>query len=124
MNTVRMGVIALCAAGVCGYLQLRGPATDETQPAQAPRAQAGDFAANEPAIGRSEEPAPQVRTLNTVPEPAFEPDTSDMTQPSQTFDVVLEAFNADICPEGEYDDREALAAVLRSDPELATLLQD
>ena len=57
-------------------------------------------------------------------EPAFEPDTAELLQPSQTLDEILDAVNADIGPEGEYVDREALAAVLRSDPELGRLLNE
>jgi hypothetical protein len=57
-----------------------------------------------------------------VREPALEPDTSELLQPSLTLDELLDAVNADIGPEGEQVDREALAAMLRSDPELARVL--
>jgi hypothetical protein len=125
MSTVRTIVIAVCAAvGVSCYLSLRGAATDEAQPAKATRVQTAHFAASNQAVGRSEEQAPDVRTLNTATEPAFESDASDLTQPSQTLDDVLEALNADIGPEGEYVDPQALAAVIRADPELARLLSE
>jgi len=124
MSTVRMIAIAICAAvGVSGYLSLRAAATDEAQPAQATHAQTANFAASNQA-GRNEEQALDVRKLNTVTEPAFEPDTSDLTQPSQTFNQVLDALNADIGPEGEYVDPAALAAVMRADPELGRLLNE
>jgi hypothetical protein len=123
MNTVRMGVITICAAvGASGYLSLRRAATDEVQPAQATRAQTENFAASHQAVSVSAERALDARSLNTVSEPAFEPDTSELLQPSLTLDELLDAVNADIGPEGEQVDREALAEVLRSDPELAPML--
>jgi hypothetical protein len=125
MNTVRMGVIALCAAvGLSGYLSLRGAETEEANPALATRAQKADVAASNHALGRSTEPALDMRTLDTAAGPAFEADASDLMPPSQTLGEVLEAFNADIGAEGEYVDREALADLLRSDPELAKQLKD
>ena len=125
MNTIRMGVITICVAvGASGYLSLRGTATDEAQPAQASRAQSTNFAASNQAVGRTAEHALDVRTLNTVREPALEPDTSDLKQPSQTPNQIFDALNADIGPEGEYVDPETLAAVLRSDPELGRMLNE
>jgi hypothetical protein len=125
MNTVRLGVITICAAvGVSGYLSLRRAATDEAQPAQATRAQTEHFAVGDQNVSRSAVHAPDTRALNKVTEPAFESDTSDLVQPSQTLNHVFDAVNADIGPEGEYVDPEALAAVLRSDPELARLLKE
>jgi hypothetical protein len=123
MNTVRMGLLTICAAvGASAYLLLRGAATDEAQPTQVTCAPTANIAASNPAVSRSAEHAPDVRTLNTVA-PAFEPpDTSDLTQPSQTFNQVFDALNADIGPDGEYVDPQALAEVLRSDPELSRLL--
>ena len=41
-----------------------------------------------------------------------------------TLDELLDALNADIGPEGEHVDREALAALLRSDPELTRMLNE
>ena len=53
MNTVRIGVITVCAAvGASGYLSLRDAATDEAQPAQATRAQTANFAASHQAVSR------------------------------------------------------------------------
>ncbi len=125
MNTVRMGVITVCVAvGASCYLSLRGAATDEAKPAQATRAQSTNFAATNQAVSRRAEPALDAHTLNTVREPALEPDTSDLTQPSQTPNQIFDALNADIGPEGEYVDPEALAAILRSDPELGRLLTE
>jgi hypothetical protein len=125
MSTVRTIVIAVCAAvGVSCYLSLRGAATDEAQPAQAARAQTANFAASNQAVDGGAEQAPDVRPLNTVTEPAFEADASDLTQPSQTLDDVLQAFNADIGPEGEYVDPQTLAALMRADPELGRLLNE
>ena len=125
MNTVRMGVIALCAVvGVTCYLSVRGAATDEAQPAQVTRAQSTNFAATNQAVSRRAEPALDAHTLNTVREPAFEPDTSDLTQPSHTPNQIFDALNADIGPEGEYVDPATLAAMLRSDPELSRLLNE
>jgi hypothetical protein len=123
MNTVRMSLLTICAVvGASGYLLLRGAATDGAQPTQATRAPTANIAASNPAVSRGEEHAPDVRTLNTVA-PAFEPpDTSELTQPSQTFNQVLDALNADMGPDGEYVDPQALADVLRSDPELSRLL--
>jgi hypothetical protein len=120
-----MGVITICVAvGASGYLLLRGAATDEPQPAQATRAQTANFAASNQAVSRSAERAPEARTLNTVQEPAFEADTTELLQPSPTLDELLDAVNADIGPEGEQVDRDALIAMLRSDPELARMLND
>lgn len=117
MNTVRMGVIALCAAvGVSGYFSLRGAATDEAQPAQAARAQPTNFAAANRVVGPRAQHALDVPALNT--------DTSDLAQPSQTRNQVFDALNADIGPEGEYVDPQALAELLRSDPELGRLLNE
>jgi hypothetical protein len=125
MNTVRIGVITLsAAAGVSGYLSLRGAATDEAQPAQAARAQTEHLAASDQDVSRNAVHAPETLTLDKVRDPAFEPDASDLTQPSQTLDQVFDALNADIGPEGEYVDPEALAATLRSDPELGRLLNE
>jgi hypothetical protein len=125
MNTVRMGVIALCAAvGVGGYFSLRGAATDEAQPAQATRAQPANFAAANRVVGPRAQPALDVRTLDTAREPALEADTSDLVQPSQTRNQVFDALNADIGPEGEYVDPQVLAELLRPDPELGRLLNE
>jgi hypothetical protein len=128
MNTLRMGVITICVAlAASGYLSLRRAATDEAQPAQATRVQTANFAASHQAVSRSAEHAQaehalDARSLNTVSEPAFEPDTTELVQPSLTLDELLDAINADIGPEGEQVDREALAEVLRSDPELTPML--
>jgi hypothetical protein len=120
-----MGVITTCVAlGASGYLLLRGAETDEAQPAQAARAPTANFAASNQAVSRGAEPALDVRTLPTVSAPAFEPGTSDIPQPSQTLNQVFDALNADIGPEGEYVDPQALAGVLRSDPELSRLLNE
>jgi len=125
MNTVRMGVITICVAvGASGYLLLRGAAPGEAQPAQATRAPTANFAASNQAVRRSAEHALDVRTLHSGREPAFEPDLSDLTQPSRTLNQVFDVLNADIGPEGEYVDPQALAEVLRSDPELNRLLNE
>ena len=125
MNTVRMGVIAICiAVGASGYLSLRDAATDDVNPAQATRAQTEHFPASVHDVSRNAVPAPDTRTLKQVREPAFEPAASELLQPSRTLNEVLDAVNADIGPDGEYVDPEALAAVLRSDPELSRLLNE
>src|SRR5688500_9687206 len=100
MNTVRMGVITICVAvGASGYLLLRGAPIEEAQPAHVTRAPTANFTVSNQAVSRSAEHALDVRTLNTVA-PAFEPpDTSDLTQPSQTLNQVFDALNADIGPE-------------------------
>jgi hypothetical protein len=131
MNTVRIGVITIWAAvGVTGYLSLRDAVTGEAPPAQATRAQSAQIAraqstnraASHRAIDRRAEHSLDMPALNTVTEPALDPDTSDVTQPSQTQNQVFDALNADIGPEGEYVDPQALAAALGSDPELGRLL--
>jgi hypothetical protein len=125
MNTARTAVIVICVAiGASGYLLLRGSATDEVMPAQEARAQTKRLAASDPDMGRIAVQAPDARTLDKVKQPAFEPDAPELQQPSQTLDEVLDAVNAGIGPDGEYVDREALAAVLSSDPELARLLDE
>jgi hypothetical protein len=117
MNTVRIGVITIWAAvGVSGYLSLRGAATDEQQPEQVLQARKVHVAAGDPIVGRHTAQAPD--------KPAIEAGVSELPQRSQTLDEVLEAVNADIGPAGEYVDREAFAAVLRSDPELSRLLDE
>src|SRR5688572_22665366 len=126
MNTIRIGVITIWAAvAVTGYLSLRDAATGEAPPAQATRAQSAQIAraqstnraASHQAIDRAEH-ALDVPALSTATEPAHDPDTSDVTQPAQTQNQVFDALNADIGPEGEYVDPQALAAALGSDPEL------
>jgi hypothetical protein len=118
MNTVRIGVITVClAVGASVYLSLRGAAPDEVRPAQEIRAQTENES-------RDAVHSPETRAPGKVSEPAFEPDETELLQPSQTFDEVLEAVNADIGPDGEYVDREKLAGVLSSDPELGRLLDE
>ena len=57
-----------------------------------------------------------------APAPELEPGTLEMLPPSRRFDELLDAMNAAIGPEGEQIDRETLAAMLRSDPDLAWIL--
>lgn len=123
MNTVRIGVVTIWAAvGASGYLSLRD-AADEALPTQATRAQSTNRAASNQAIDRRAEHAPDAPVLGTVTVPALDPDTSDLMQPSRTRNQVFDALNADIGPQGEYVDPDALAAMLRSDPELRRLLK-
>jgi hypothetical protein len=125
MNTVRIGVIAICAAiGVSGYLSLRSAATDELRPAKETGAQTERLASGSPDTSRIAVHAPDARTIDKVKEPAFEPDAPELVQPSRSLDAVLDAVNADIGPDGKYVDREALAGVLSSDPELGRLLDE
>jgi hypothetical protein len=118
MNTVRIGVIAICAAvGASVYWSLRGAATDDVRPTQEIRALTDQVAASDQIVSRNAVQTPDARTL-------VEPDAPELLPPSRTFDQVLDAVNADIGPEGEYVDPEALAARLRSDPELRGLLNE
>jgi hypothetical protein len=123
LNTVRIGIITICGiVGAGGYWSLSGKATDDVRPARESRAQAEHLAASVQEVRRKAVPAPDTRTPIKVAEPAFEPDATELLQPSQTFNEVLDAVNADIGPDGEYVDPAALAAVLRSDPELGRLV--
>lgn len=125
MNKVRVGVISICVAvGASGYLSLRGAATDDVRPAQETRALTKPLAASDRNASRAAVHAPDVRPPDKVKEPAFETDLPELLQPSHTLDEVVEAVNASIGPEGKYVDREALAAVLSSDPELGRLLDE
>jgi hypothetical protein len=123
LNTVRIGIITICVTlGAGGYWSLRGEATDDVRPAQETRAQTDHLAASVRELRRKAVPATDTRTPIKVAEPAFEADATELLQPSQTFNEVLDAVNADIGPDGEYVDPAALAAVLRSDPELGRLV--
>jgi hypothetical protein len=125
MNTVRIGVITFCvAAGASGYWWLRGAATDDVTLAQETRAQTVPMTASDQYASRVSEPAADAPPLDRVREPAFEVDAPGLLPPTQTLHQVLDAVNADIGPEGEYIDPAALAEVLRSDPELARLLNE
>jgi hypothetical protein len=105
-------------------LSLRGAATDEARPAHETRAQTERFAASDRIVSRSVVHAQDAKALDESSEPAFEPDAPELLQRSPTFDQVLGVVNADIGPDGEPVDRDALAAVLGSDPELARLLDE
>ena len=125
MNKVRVGVISICVAvGASGYLSLREAATDDVRPSQETRALTEPLAASDRNVSRKAANAPDVRTPGQVKEAALEPDVPELLQPSHTLDEVVEAVNAGIGPEGRYVDREALAAVLSSDPELGRLLDE
>jgi hypothetical protein len=138
MNTVRIGVITVWAAvGASGYLSLRDAARDEppsaqaihAQSPQATRAQSTNRTANNRTIDRRAEQAlaehPLAEhSLDSVTDPAPGPDASDVTQPLRTQNQVFDVLNADIGPEGEYADPDALATMLRSDPELGRLLNE
>jgi hypothetical protein len=120
MKTVRIGVLSLCAAvGAGGYLSPRGTATDEPRPAQAAPARSS-FTASDRRVGLGAEPALDSPAFDPA-RSVFEPAASDSTPPPRTLDV-HDALNADIGAEGEYVDPDTLADVLRSDPELARLL--
>ena len=124
MNTARICVITLCVAvGAGSYLSLRAPSIDAAQLAQGTAASTRIAARNQE-VGRGARHAPDVHATHTVSGPAFEADASDLRPPSQTLNHVVDALNAGIGPEGEYVDPEALAAVLRSDPELGRLLNE
>jgi hypothetical protein len=124
MNTVRIGVITVCVAvGASAHWFSRDAATGDVRPAQESRAQAEQLLAGD-RVRRDVARAPEGRTLEDVGSPAPEPDATELTQPTPTLDDVLDAVNADIGPEGKYIDREALAAMLSSDPELGRLLDE
>jgi hypothetical protein len=115
MNTLRIGVIAIwVVVGASGYLARHGAAPDDVRPVQETRAQKARLVTSDQEVSRDAVHAPET----------FEPDAAEQKQPSHTLDEVLGAVNAGIGPEGEYVDREALAAVLSSDPELARLLDE
>jgi hypothetical protein len=125
VNTVRIGVISVCVVvGASGYGLLRDAATDDVRPAPETRAPGGRHVASDRDERRDVVPASDARTSEKVSQPEFEPDASDLRQPSPTLDEVFDAVNADIGPDGEYVDREALAAALSSDPELSRLLDE
>jgi hypothetical protein len=125
MNTVRIGVITVWAAvGASGYLSLRDAATDEAPPVRATCAQSTNRTANNRTIDRRAERALAEHPLDSVTEPALGPDASDVAQPLRRQNQVFDALNADIGPEGEYADPDALATMLRSDPELGRLLNE
>jgi hypothetical protein len=118
MNTVRIGVIAIWAAvGVSGYLSVRGAGPDEGQPAQATRVQAARV--QQAPSGRlpTEDHAASARIASRDETPAFEPDTTEVTPPPQPMNLIADAVNADIGPEGEYVDPASLAETLRSSSE-------
>jgi hypothetical protein len=132
MNTVRIGVIAIwLAVGASAYLSTRGTATHETPPARV-TLEKSTAITGAPPTGfaathrgqRRELDALAVHSPGKAGEPAFEPETPELTPPSQSPNQILDALNADIGPEGEYVDPEALAAALRSDPELGRLLNE
>ncbi len=130
MNKARIGVITICVtAAASGYLLSRGTATDETPPVRASRVQTADFAASHRVESASADHAPTAPGIDSQTTPAMpatapelEPGTLEMLPPSRRFDELLDAMNAAIGPEGEQIDREALAAMLRSDPDLARIL--
>lgn len=125
MNAVRIGVITVCVVvGASGYGLLRDAATDAVRPAQETRAPGERHVASDRDGRRDVVPAADARTFEKVSKPEFEPDASGLRQPAPTLDEVLDVVNADIGPDGEYVDREALAAALSSDPELSRLLDE
>jgi hypothetical protein len=125
MNTVRIGVTALCvAASAAGYLWLRGPATDDVRAVQVNRVQAEQMPMRYQSEHRYLKSAADAQLPDGTSGPAFEPHAPELLPPTQSLQQVQDAVNADIGPEGEYIDPAALAEVLRSDPELARLLKE
>ena len=108
MNTVRMGVITLCAAVGVERLSIaarHGDSTRRSRRKQLARSRT-HFAASNQAVSRQCGALHRMRsTLNTVREPRSSPDTSDLTQTiADDLNQSLDALNADIGPEGEYVD--------------------
>jgi hypothetical protein len=125
MNTARIGLITIgVAVGASVYLSLRGAAPDDVKPAQETRAPVERVALSDQGVSRDTARASAAQTRGEVKEPVFEPGDPELLPPSQTFDQVLEAVNADVGPDGQYVDRETLATVLSSDAELSRLLNE
>ena len=120
MNTVRIGLITLCAAASVGaWLSLRDTATRRGAPPQATRAHNEPFAASNQAVGRDCGTAAEVRPLNTARETARARQIGLDRNHRRTLDELLDALDADIGEDGEPIDREAVGASLRTDPALA-----
>lgn len=132
MNTVRIGLITLCAAASIGtWLSLRDTQTPEAPARQATRAPMNPFAASTPGSSASSAdnssqrtaPATAMNKASELRELPDESDATDLFPPKMTLDELLDALDADIGEDGEPIDRDAVGASLRTDPALTETLE-